>query len=263
MERNLVSLQRKARSESGGSNAERRRITRRLRALNCGATIRQVQPGRNRSLVEQIFGTSEVQDSGRERRSNTNTARPRGRTFRTMCVRTCDGYYFPISFSTTRSYFDSDADACNQRCPATNTELFYHAMPSGSPEDMVSHPTGDGYTGKPFAFKYRDEKVENCSCGIASKNFETIAGQSLRPDDSIKDFPNGVGPQAETDFSFVLPNWRPAPDENPETKMNQVGQLTLAKARALLAKPETTGENVASTEERTIRVVGPQFFPDQ
>ncbi|MEO0497186.1 MAG: DUF2865 domain-containing protein [Pseudomonadota bacterium] len=264
MEKNLVSLQRKARAESGGSTAERRRITRRLRALNCNATIRQVKPGNNRSLVEQIFGTSEVRDNGRENRSNSQRRSVRrGGTYRTMCVRTCDGYYFPISFSTTRSYFDSDADACNQRCPATQTELFVHAMPSGSPEDMISHRSGDAYTGKPFAFKYREEKVENCTCGAASSGLQAIAGQSLRPDDAIKDFPNGVGAQPGDEFSFVRPDWRPAPNVSPESALNALGQLTLAKAKDLLKVPDPVGDNVASADQKTIRVVGPQFFPDQ
>ena len=33
-------------------------------------------------------------------------------TFRTLCVRTCDGYYFPISFSTTSDQFREDAHTC-------------------------------------------------------------------------------------------------------------------------------------------------------
>ncbi|MEO0636661.1 MAG: DUF2865 domain-containing protein, partial [Pseudomonadota bacterium] len=211
---------------------------------------------------EQIFGRREVRDDGRST-PKRRTAVPRGRTFRTMCVRTCDGYYFPISFSTTSSYFDSDADACNQRCPAAQTELFYHAMPAGSPEEMVSHPTGEGYTSKPFAFKYREEKVENCSCTGGPRNFETIAGESLRPDDGIKDFPNGQSADADGSLSFVLPDWRPEPDASPEKQLNAVGNLTLAKARALLAKPDPQGDTVAGTQERTIRLVGPKFFPDQ
>ncbi|MEO0637952.1 MAG: hypothetical protein AAFY73_15075, partial [Pseudomonadota bacterium] len=56
MERNLVALQRKARSERGGSTAQRRRIQQQLNRLNCNATLRRVRPGNNTSLVEQIFG---------------------------------------------------------------------------------------------------------------------------------------------------------------------------------------------------------------
>src|SRR6266540_3435428 len=34
---------------------------------------------------------------------------PYARTYRTLCVRTCDGYYFPISYATNRSHFKTDA----------------------------------------------------------------------------------------------------------------------------------------------------------
>ena len=46
-------------------------------------------------------------------------------TFRTLCVRTCDGYYFPISFSTTSEHFPADARSCEAICPGTEARLFY------------------------------------------------------------------------------------------------------------------------------------------
>jgi hypothetical protein len=40
------------------------------------------------------------------------TARRPG-TFRTVCVRTCDGYYFPISYSTVPNRFTDDQNTCH------------------------------------------------------------------------------------------------------------------------------------------------------
>ena len=50
---------------------------------------------RHRAFFSTLFGGT------RERGRNRSRYRGDGRTYRTLCVRTCDGYYFPISFSTT------------------------------------------------------------------------------------------------------------------------------------------------------------------
>jgi len=39
-------------------------------------------------------------------------------TYRTLCVRLCDGYYFPVSFSTLPNHFQRDADQCQSQCAA-------------------------------------------------------------------------------------------------------------------------------------------------
>ena len=59
-------------------------------------------------------------------------------TFRTLCVRTCDGYYFPISFSTTSEHFPADAQSCTAMCPGAEARLFYYPNPGGGPENMTS-----------------------------------------------------------------------------------------------------------------------------
>jgi hypothetical protein len=51
-----------------------------------------------------------------------------GGTYRTLCVRLCDGFYFPISYSTLRERFVADAKQCEQRCPS-RSRLFVHPQP--------------------------------------------------------------------------------------------------------------------------------------
>jgi hypothetical protein len=48
-----------------------------------------------------------------------------GGTYRTLCVRLCDGFHFPVSDSTRRERFSGDAKQCEQRCPA-RSRLFVH-----------------------------------------------------------------------------------------------------------------------------------------
>jgi hypothetical protein len=58
-------------------------------------------------------------------------------TYRTVCVRLCDGFYFPISFSTYRSHFQKDAQRCEQSCP-NRSRLFAH--PTGVSDEPERLP---------------------------------------------------------------------------------------------------------------------------
>ena len=49
-------------------------------------------------------------------------------TYRTLCVRLCDGYYFPISFSATRDRFARDAKTCETSCGG-QARLFVYRNP--------------------------------------------------------------------------------------------------------------------------------------
>ncbi|WP_150525733.1 DUF2865 domain-containing protein [Roseibium sediminis] len=90
-----------------------------------------------------------------------------GETYRTMCVRTCDGFYFPVSFSTRKKHFAEDSMRCAEMCPTARTELFAYPNPGGLPEDMTSM-AGDPYVQMSNAYRFRKEVVEGCSCRSAN-----------------------------------------------------------------------------------------------
>ena len=82
--------------------------------------------------------------------------------YRTVCVRTCDGYYFPISASTTRSKFHADAASCRARC-GRNAKLYY--MPKGSDDkDRMKDLSGRNYASLKMAYVYRKRLIAGCSC---------------------------------------------------------------------------------------------------
>jgi Protein of unknown function (DUF2865) len=83
-------------------------------------------------------------------------------TYRTMCVRLCDGYYWPVSFATSMDRFGRDADACSRSCGAS-VALYYYANPGGAPEDMVSLD-GRSYKNLGTAFLYRATYDASCKC---------------------------------------------------------------------------------------------------
>lgn len=84
-------------------------------------------------------------------------------TYRTVCVRLCDGYYFPISFSTLENHFARDVEACQQKCAAP-VELYFHQNPGGSMDQAMSVSDRRPYTSLKSAFRYRKEYVQGCSC---------------------------------------------------------------------------------------------------
>lgn len=77
-------------------------------------------------------------------------------------MRLCDGFYWPISFSTTRSRFKKDAKACEESCPA-KARLF--VLESGS-DDVASMVDLQGqlYAELENAFRNRKEYVSTCTC---------------------------------------------------------------------------------------------------
>ncbi len=84
-------------------------------------------------------------------------------TYRTVCVRLCDGFYFPVSFSTSRSHFAKDARRCEESCPAGG-RLFIH--PTGI-SDEPAHMTdlqGKAYAELQNAYRSQKEYVPNCTC---------------------------------------------------------------------------------------------------
>jgi hypothetical protein len=87
--------------------------------------------------------------------------RPTGR-LRTVCVRLCDGYYFPISNSSSRRDFYKDAQACQSRCQS-DSRLYY--MSSSQP--LIKHARdrrGFAYKDLKTAFLYRKKLSKSCTC---------------------------------------------------------------------------------------------------
>ena len=93
-------------------------------------------------------------DTGRSSRSGG---------YRTLCVRTCDGYYFPINQSTSRGGLLKDSDACRQRCGSTESRLFYAPAGSVDMNDAVDLQ-GRSYARLQNAFLYRKRLINGCTC---------------------------------------------------------------------------------------------------
>ena len=87
-------------------------------------------------------------------------ATPRGGS-EAICVRTCDGSFFPVSYSARRANLGDLQEMCAALCPAAEVKLFTRA-----PRDMKTAVSidGDAYTSLENAFKYEKAVVPQCSC---------------------------------------------------------------------------------------------------
>jgi len=186
-----------------------------------------------------------------------------GGTYRTLCVRSCDGYYFPISFATTPDEFGRDQSTCRSMCPGSDVALYVYRNPGGEPDQMVSL-AGAPYTALPNAFRYRKEYDKACTCPPISTFASSPAGIIGAPGGPLADAgPDGVltiatpVPPVLPAIAAPLPRLRPDATTDPETAANRRGGFVPGEA-APEAKPDmvmATGPN-----GKRVRVVGPDDF---
>jgi hypothetical protein len=100
-------------------------------------------------------------------------AAPAPATYRTMCVRTCDGFYWPISYSVPHSRTKRDAQQCEKSCPG-KARLFVYRNPGEEVDDMIDLK-GDRYRDHPNAFLYRTEYIADCTCRGQPWDEEAVA----------------------------------------------------------------------------------------
>ncbi len=151
-------------SRRGGNR--RQRLIEELARNGCGEQYRYEARRNSPSWFEdsglgELFGGFERPRRRSRDTDFTNTIQPYA-TYRTMCVRLCDGYYFPVSFSTLPSSFARDTDVCQNKCAAP-AELYVYRNPGGEVEQMIS-PTGQPYDSIKNAWRYRKEYIKGCSC---------------------------------------------------------------------------------------------------
>ena len=87
-----------------------------------------------------------------------------GATYRTVCVRLCDGYYFPVSFSTLPSHFEQDADGMPIKVRRASRALLLPEPGRGEWTSRSPSGSQQPYTSLKTAFRYRKELVRGCSC---------------------------------------------------------------------------------------------------
>ena len=131
-----------------------------------------------------------------------------------VCVRLCDGGFFPIS---TRGDTGDEEATCSALCPDAPVALYHEQSGSDKIEDAVS-AKGAPYTALPVALRYRTTLDNSCTCHRAHGLPMAIARDAtLRKGDYVMTA-NGLvmftgakgGPHGAGDFTAIAGASMPA-----------------------------------------------------
>ena len=115
-----------------------------------------------RKRAQRLGQRERLQYRWSKQQSSPLMTRVKPKLYRTVFVRLCDGYYFPISFSTTRDRFAEDEQACVARC-ANEVRLFYHPSDTQDDRELIDRH-GNAYADLANAFVYRTRYEPSCQC---------------------------------------------------------------------------------------------------
>ena len=98
----------------------------------------------------------------------------------TVCVRLCDGYFFPLP--TAASDVVSQGQACNSLCPDAPTEVYYRN--GENIEESVS-ASGKLYSALPVSLRYRAASDGTCACHRNTIAYAPLKDVTLKHGDAI------------------------------------------------------------------------------
>jgi hypothetical protein len=242
----MISDLEQLKSGNNDQQGQRAALIGQLAQNNCGSQYTQAARASGpQGFFEALLGGGTILSPG-------GNGAPAG-TYQTVCVRTCDGYYFPISYSTVPSRFAADAQACQRLCPAAQVALYTYHNPG---EEMQQAMSVDGapYTALPNAFRYTKELVPGCSCRRPGQTW----AETLHNADDTSTLESGdivVTDKNEKALTRVPQN----ATGKPQGTENTPG----ANASPAPADTGATNNTVIDSQNRKVRVVGPPFLAPQ
>jgi hypothetical protein len=247
-------------------SGQRRAILVALAQNNCGAQYQQqiaATPPPSGGILDSLFGPKSVFTPGSGTSSDAPSL-PSG-TFRTICVRTCDGFYYPISAATSSARFADDEKACRASCPATEVQLYSHRNPGESINEAVSVSTQQPYTAMPNAFRYRTALDQTCSCRRPGESWSQAMKNVDDPtveqgDIVVNDQRAKQLSQPRVDAQGKPIRQAPLAPTRPDPRAAQAAPAAGA-APASTATPAPAEEPSKPDPNRKVRAVGPTFLP--
>jgi hypothetical protein len=236
----MMSDQERLKSGTSDMDGQRRAVIGELAQNNCGQqyTAAAASSGGPRGFFDALFGNGTVVNPGGD-------GAPAG-TYQTVCVRTCDGYYFPISYSTVPDRFAEDQRSCQRQCPASQVDLYTYRNPGEAIDQAVS-ANGQPYTALPNAYRYRKEVTRACSCRLPGQSW----ADALKNADDSSTLENG-------DIVVTDQNAKAA-SQTPQQPGKAATQGGGKQADDKTTAPAGSGDS-SSAPKRAVRVVGPPFM---
>lgn len=300
-----ASLQQQA-GGSGGGNENRRRALMAAIDDNCRAGVFRTQPiapqpqQQPRTLFEALFGVPDrppppsgmPELDGQPIDPNAEKREPTWGAGRPVCVRTCDGFFFPLANSPGGR--ENQEDMCQALCPAAETEVFY--MAGDGDIQNATRRGGGSYAGLANAGRYLRQFDASCSCKKQGQSW----AQALAEAEDMLDRRRGdvmVTEQRAAEMSRARPTQqsRREPERRGQTgEQAPVAPASVVAADAAAARAlEASGRSVPTAgtesagigpngvtsgtvtaaqgerrtvtnsagEQRTVRIVAPAFTP--
>ncbi len=134
-----------------------------------------------------------------------------------VCVRTCDGSFFPISYGGASERLE---DVCRSLCPNADTQVY--SFPFGGTIDQAVSITGERYVDMPNALKFQQSYDGTCSCRRKGESWaQALAAAEAKYGHEARDIL--VTPQKSIEMSRPIvskasadaktkPGKQPAPD---------------------------------------------------
>ncbi|WP_332310716.1 DUF2865 domain-containing protein [Methylocystis silviterrae] len=161
-----VAAYERATSDDGG---QRQALAARYEAECRNPQAAQARVARPRNFFEELFGVAPDESPGArdmpvgpdaEQEYDPSDGKPRGGPM-AICVRACDGGFFPITYSARSSNLDDLATMCRALCP--NAEVKLYTASQGKGLSSALSIDGEAYSDHPNAHKF--EKTYDPSCG--------------------------------------------------------------------------------------------------
>ena len=106
-------------------------------------------------FFDQLFGRESAE--GEAPAGDLANPEAQSGSFRTVCVRTCDGFFIsPFRTPRRSARFAQDEKTCQKMCPAAEVMLFSYRT-TGEDITQATSVGGQPYTSLPNALKYRTE----------------------------------------------------------------------------------------------------------
>jgi Protein of unknown function (DUF2865) len=235
---------------------QRRSVLLALAQNNCGPQYAAALRGQG-NFLDNLFGNNNPAPAGNPG-APAGDVGPQSGTYRTVCVRSCDGFYFPISFATVPARFPDDEKTCKNLCPAAEATLFAYRNPGEDMSQAVSI-NGQPYSASPNAFHYRQEFNPSCSCKAAGQTWA----------DALKTIDDTAAAQQQGDIIVTEESAKKMsraptkPTTAATAKKGAASTATTATAGSAPDDPTSTAaaSSGAAPASKSIRSVGPTFIP--
>ena len=196
-----------------------------------------------------------------------------------VCVRLCDGFFFPVGGMHGRSDVSSHESVGQSQCPGAPTALYVMPGSSTRIEDAVSSRDGRKYAALPVALRYTQTRDKTCSCkpaGVMSlataplaNDFTLRRGDSIMTDTGVKVF-RGSRSRSPRSSDFLALSRSRDIEPRQRATLNAIERVSVLRRpqpaqQAASTSPRPAPAPVSLTQkiipvapERTVRLIDPR-----